>query len=254
MRGFGLCSRVLTSYVLAALVVSGSPQSVSAEAPAKVSGLATVDDLTGEAKACAERLNAAVASEEAFKKAMDARLVNQDAGVLACMAQGLVEHEGAASSGINATGLRTAALAARSAKDMTAAKAAVDAINAALKGEGPTADKEHPWNKLTGLGRMMEDLNSRQAKLRRVLRRPKDLKTESRDAAVMAVLALAMEADTHEVKKPEEIPAWQSMSKDYRVLMGELAAAMREGKADVAQAKFAASGQLCAACHEKFRD
>jgi len=247
-------SFVVALSALAGLGVLANGQSVRAEAPAKIAELATAEELAGEAKACAERISAAVASEEAFKKAMEARMINQDGGVLACVAQGLVEHEKGAATGINATGLRDAALAARAAKDMAGAKAAVEAIQTALKGEGKVGEKEHPWNKLTGMGRMMEDLNARQAKLRRSLRRPKNLAEDSRDAAVMAVLALAMEVDTHEVKKPEEIPQWQTMAKDYRVLMGEVAAAMRAGKADVAQEKFNSSGQLCTSCHEKFRD
>lgn len=236
-----------------AAVACGSSRAALAAAPAKISELATVEELAGEARALAAKLTEATADEAAFKRAMEARTVNQDGGVLAVVAQALVEHEKGKDAGIKGPALRDAALQARAAKELAVAQQAVAAINAAIKGEGPDGAVEHPWNKLTGMGRMMVDLELRQGRLRRAFRRPKDLPSKSQDAAVMAVLALSMEVDTHEVKKPEDIPQWTAWSQEYRKNMADLAAAMRAGNAEEAQKLFNQSGMACDQCHEKFR-
>ena len=113
---------------------------------------------------------------------------------------------------------------------------------------------EHPWNKLINMHRMMEEMNYRNSRLRRSLKRPRKLQEDAGHATVLTVLALAMEADTHEVKKKEEIPLWNKMSREYSTGMSKLAKAMLEKKAEVAQEIFNGSANSCESCHEKFRD
>ncbi len=71
---------------------------------------------------------------------------------------------------------------------------------------------------------------------------------------MLTVLALAMEADTHEVKDKKDLPQWNEWSRQYSTSMAQLAATMRDGKADAAKEIFNASGKVCNDCHAKFRD
>ena len=78
--------------------------------------------------------------------------------------------------------------------------------------------------------------------------------TSCKPGAVLTVLALAMEADTHEVKKEAELPAWKKFSVSYRTNVAKLTAAMKAKNADEARALFAASNKACTECHAQFRD
>ena len=226
-----------------------------AAAPTKVSELISVEDLVTEAKDRVEKLKESVASEEAFKKAVADKMVGRDAGILAVAAQGLVEHDKGKDAGISAASLRDAAVVLRRAKTQADAKVAVDKAVASLEGKGDAAAvAEYSWNKLTGMHAMMDEIEARQTKLRGALAKPRNLVRDSRHASLIALLAVAMEEDTHEVKKPEEIPQWKAMAKEYRDTMSQISVAMKAGDGAKANELFKTSGQSCTACHEKFRD
>lgn len=236
------------------LLVGSLLWQVQAEAPVKVTDVVDLNSAVAEAKAKAEKLTANVADADVFAKAIESKAIAQDAGVLACLAQAITEHAQSKDSGIAGPSLRDAALALRNAKQLPEAKTALDRVNAALKGEkSGEAAVDHPWNKLVNMHRMMEEINARNASLRRTLRRPRDLEKQAGDATVLVVMGLAMEADTHEVKNPDDIPIWNKMSRDYSTGMSKLQKAMLEKKADEALTLFNASADSCKQCHEKFR-
>ena len=246
--------RVVWSAVVV-LVASTLLWQAQAAAPVKVTLVVDLNSAVTEAKAKAEKLAASVADEESFAKALKEKIIAQDAGVLACLAQAITEHDKGKDSGVAGPTLRDSALALRNAKKLADAKTALAGVNAALKGQA--SDKsvaEHPWNKLINMHRMMEEINYRNSRLRRSLKRPRKLQEDAGHATVLTVLALAMEADTHEVKKKEEIPLWNKMSREYSTGMSKLAKAMLEKKAEVAQEIFNGSANSCESCHEKFRD
>jgi hypothetical protein len=226
---------------------------VQAGAPVKVTGVVDINLAATEAKAKIEKLDALVADEAAFAKAVEDKVIAQDAGVLACLAQAISEHEKGKATGIAGPALRDAALSLVKAKKLADAQAALKTAHAALKGEGQ-GEAEHPWNKLINMHRMMEEMNYRTSRLRRALRRPRKLQADAGHATVLVVLGLAMEADTHEVKNKEEIPIWNKMSREYSTDMSKLAKAMLEKKADIAKEIFKGSADSCKHCHEKFRN
>jgi len=238
-----------------AMLYAGSVVPAFAAAPAKVSEIITVEELVAEAKERVAKLGESVANEEAFKKALEEKSVGRDGGVLAVTAQAITEHDKGKDSGIAGPTLRDAALVLRKTKSFDEAKAAVVKAQSALVGKADVAAvAEHPWAKLTGMHAMMDEIESRQQKVRRALAKPRDLPKSSQHAAVIAMLALAMEEDTHEVKKPNEIPQWKAMAKDYRDTLSKVAAGMRANKPDDASNAFNGSAKICTACHEKFRD
>lgn len=227
---------------------------VDGAAPAKVTELLDARQLAVEAKAKAVKIGQSTADEAAFGRAMEHKTIATDAGVIACLAQALVEHKKGKESGIAAASLRDAAIKLSKVKKLEDAKEGLAAVEAALAGKKTEAAKDHPWNKLINMHRMMEEMEYREGRLRRTLRRPRKLPEDSSHATVLTVLALAMEADTHEVEDEKALPAWKKFSVDYRTNVANLAAAMKANKADEAKEFFAASNKRCVDCHAQFRD
>ena len=227
---------------------------VDGAAPAKVTELLDAKQLAAEAKAKAVKIGQSTADEAAFGRAMEHKTIATDAGVIACLAQALVEHEKGKESGIAAASLRDAAIKLSKAKKLEDAKEGLAAVEAALAGKKTEAEKDHPWNKLINMHRMMEEMEYREGRLRRTLRRPRKLPEDSSHATVLTVLALAMEADTHEVKKEAQLPAGIKFSVGYRTNVAKLTTAMKANKADEARALLAASNKVCTECHAQFRD
>lgn len=247
MKKLALAASTVALVVMLLLPVDGA-------APAKVTELLDAGQLATEVKEKAVKLGQSTADEKAFERAIEFKTIATDAGVIACLAQALVEHEKGKESGIAAASLRDAAIALSKAKKLDEAREGLAAVEAALAGKETEAEKEYPWNKLINMHRMMEEMEYREGRLRRTLRRPRTLERDSSHATVLTVLALAMEADTHEVKKEADLPKWKTWSQDYRTNVAKLAAAMKENKADEANRLFAASNKVCTECHAVFRD
>lgn len=225
---------------------------VQAEAPLDVTSSISIEVAIAETKAHVAALEKLVQNPEQFAE-VDEEELRQVAGMVAVFGQVLVEHKKGKSSGIAAAALRDAALKLRPGKPYEAAAAALKQVQAAMQGQGEGAAK-HPWNKLIGMYPMMEEMNARQAKTLRAARRPRRPLEDSGHAATLAVLAIAMYADTHEVKNEADIAEWQRMSKEYHETMVKLAAALNDKDADAAKPLAAKGAKSCGACHEKFRD
>lgn len=244
---------LLTSSLLAAFAVYLVP--AWGEAPQKVAEIATVEDLVAEIAAKVELLGQQVASADAFAKTLEKKEVNQAAGVVACMAQAIVEHPDKAKAKFHAADLRDAAVLLRAAKTFDDATKLYAAVKDAHAGKSAgTAKPEAEWNKLTGLGRMMEEVNGRSATIRRGLRRLAKPEETARDCSTLAILALAMEVDTHEVKDPTQLPLWKELSVKYRAEMIAMSKAVRAKDTAKATEHFTAANEACNKCHEKIRD
>ncbi len=227
---------------------------VDAAAPVKLASVAPIGDLTAEVKAIIVRLDGFVADKESYTAATDDKKIQQAAGVLACLAQAVAEHEKKAEAKFSAPNLRDAAIAVRDSKTLGDAKKTLDVVKKVHSGEATGEAKvEFPWNKLINLHRVMEEVNARNSKLRRVIRRPKDPQTESLHASTLAVLAVAIHADTHEVKDKKDIGKWQDLSLSYQKSMTSLAAAMKTKDAS-SKTLYLAGAKSCSACHEAFRN
>lgn len=224
-----------------------------AGAPADLATVAPVGDLAAEAGAKVEMLQDYLKDESSYAEAKK-RNVPQAAGVLACLGQAIAEHPAADEVQISGADLRDAALALRKAASYEDAASALAAAKSALAGEATgSAEADHAWNKLIGMHAMMEEINARNSKIRRAVRRLRDPETDSLHATTMAVLALAMYADTHEVKNENDIPQWQQHAREFRENMTATAEAMKNKDADGAREVWLKGVKSCSACHDQFR-
>ena len=249
-----MCRRWILS-LSAITALSLSLLSAWGEAPQKVVEIATVDDLVAEINAKVELLGQQTANAESFAKTLEKKEVNQAAGVIACMAQAIVEHPDKAKAKFHAADVRDAAVLLRAASTFEDAAKLVASVKEAHAGKSAgTAKAEAEWNKLTSQGRMMEEINSRSATIRRGLRRLQKPDETARDCATLAILALAMEVDTHEVKDPAQLPLWKELSVKYRSEMIAMTKAVRAKDTAKATEHFTAANEACNKCHEQIRD
>jgi hypothetical protein len=225
------------------------------DAPQKVVEVATVEDLSAEIADKLALLDMQLASADEYAKTLEKKEVPQAAGVVACMAQAIVEHPDKAKAKFHAADVRDAAVTLKNAKSFEDAAKALGSLKEAQAGKSAgTAKPDADWNKLVGMGRMMEEINTRSSSIRRALRRLQEPDKIARDCSTLAVLALAMEADTHEVKDPAQLPLWKELSAKYRSEMIGMAKAVRAKDSAKASEHLAAANMACNQCHEKIRD
>ncbi|HLQ45705.1 MAG TPA: hypothetical protein VK137_13295, partial [Planctomycetaceae bacterium] len=167
----------------------------------------------------------------------------------------IVEHPDKAKAKFHAADLRDAAVALGSAKAFDEATQLFTAVQQAHIGKSSgTAQPDAEWNKLIGLGRVMEEINGRSATVRRGLRRLQKPDETARDCTILAVLALAMEVDTHAVKDKAQLPLWKDLSAKYRSEMTSMAKAVRAKDTAQANEHFTAANEACDKCHKQIRD
>jgi hypothetical protein len=228
--------------------------SAFAAAPAKLDDTAPVADIVLEVDGKIALLEKALASDESFEAAREKDVI-QSFGVLACMGQALAEHTGHAEAKFSGPALREAALGFKADGGIAEAREALEAVKTARAGGGKTdAATEHDWDKLVDMHAMMEEVNARNAKLVPIFRRPRGRPEEAAHASTIAILALAMEADTSTVDGEENIALWQRLSREYREKMTEVATAVRAKDGKTAREHFDRANEICDQCHEKLRD
>lgn len=226
---------------------------IDAAAPTDVTKALLVEDLADEAGDLAKKLGNALESEASFARATEQNTVVRGAGVIACLAQAIAEHKDAGKTDVAPTALRQAALQLAETDNLADAKAALEVVNAALKGEGAKGKVEHAWDELVDMNSMMQELELRQVALRRVLARPRRLPRSTGDATVIAALSMTMEVDTYGLEG-DDAKQWIGWSKKYREAMSSLVTAMKDDDAKKAQEIFKASEQNCVDCHKVHRD
>jgi hypothetical protein len=246
---------------IACLSMAGSLSAIGlipvfAAAPTDVGPVASIEAILLEVDSKIEVLSGALESAEKFEMAKE-KDVWQAFGVISVMGQAIAEHPQKADAPFSGPALRDAALQYYAGRGLTyeQAQAAFAAVQEARQGGGATdAAADYEWNKLIRMHPMMEEINSRNAKLLSVFRRPRGRPEEAGHATTIALLSLAMYADTHEVKNEADIPQWQAWATEYREKMVAVAAAVQEKDGAKARELFDAANETCDACHEKFRD
>lgn len=248
--------RSLVGLALLGSVVALSLIPAFAAAPAEVASIASIEAIQFEVDSKIEVLTGALESAEKFEMLKE-KDVWQAFSVLSVLGQAVAEHPQKADAPFSGPALRQAALQYYAGRGLTyeQAQAALAAVQEARQGGGATdAPVEFEWNKLTRMHPMMEEINARNAKLVGVFRRPRGRPEEAGHATTIALLALPMYADTHEVKNEADIPQWQEWAAEYREQMVAVAAALQEKDGTKAREHFDAANETCDACHEKFRD
>ncbi|MCA9080258.1 MAG: hypothetical protein KDA58_06840 [Planctomycetaceae bacterium] len=245
----------LTIFTCLFLSSLGIGTTATAAAPVPINAeLIPIGELVVEVDSRVKELEGFLATADVYEENRE-EAVRQAFGVLACVAQAIAEHADAATVKIQGPALRDAALQFKKTSTLDEAKAALAAIQAAHVGTSTVeAAAEHPWNKLINMHPMMEEINARNAKLLRVFRRIRGNDDEVAHASTLVVLALAMQADTHEVKKEADLPKWEQWSVEYRTQMLEVAKAIRAKDAKSAREWFDKANATCDACHEVFQE
>jgi hypothetical protein len=229
-----------------------------AAAPAKIASVAPITDVVAEAEAKIKGLEEALATENSYRENKGTSIPTA-AGVLAVLAQAVVESEEKAAWQPAAADLRDAARAVAAAKSYDEAKTGLLAIKDAHGGKTSGAKPEAEWNKLSGLKQVMKEINSRAGKLRRATKKKEPTEAEfaeaARDASVMAVLGLAAHDDTHEVKsgKAEDIADWKKFSKEFQIQLSAASAAFKKKDMAAGGDAWKKGNAACTECHNKFR-
>ena len=235
-----------------ALVLGLGVAVCEAGAPLKLEGIAPAASLVAEVADRVDEVAKGLESAEGYKDS--AKTVKQAASVIAILGQTLTELP--EDSPLKAAGpsLRDAAITIARAKTYEEAHAGLPKLVAAAKGDvNPEAVAEFDWAKLSRMHPTMEELNGQATKFRRVLRRPKDPEAESRHVALMALVAVTVYADTHEVKNPADLPKWHEFATAFHGELSQSAVAMRAGETEKAGQHFTTAMQQCAKCHEQFK-
>lgn len=223
-------------------------------APAKVDETAPVADIVLEVDGKIELLDKVLSSEERFQAAKEKDVV-QSFGVLACMGQALAEHAGRAEAKFSGPALREAALSFNAEGGLEEARTVLEAVKTARAGGGNTAaPAEHDWDKLVDMHAMMEEINARNARLVPVFRRPRGRPEEAGHASTIAILSLAMEADTSDVSDEADVALWRDWSREYRRKMSAVATAVRAKDGKTGRELFDQANEICDQCHKKLRD
>jgi hypothetical protein len=249
---------VLLCISLVALALSSLLPSYAA-APAKITAVAPVGILVGEADARIKLLEENLASNDTYIQAKGKKIPDE-AGALSVLAQAIVESEEKATWQATAADVRDGAKALGAAKSYDEAKTALAAIKEARGGKNGSANPEHEWNKLAKLGTLMNNVSARNNKFRRVTKKKDPTDAEAAeyagDAAVSAVLALAIGEDTHEVKskKQEDIDLWKKFARDFQAQMSAASAAYSKKDVTAAADAWKKSATICNDCHGKFKE
>jgi hypothetical protein len=148
----------------------------------------------------------------------------------------------------------SAAQALAKASDYASAQAGLAGVKGAIEGKSKHGP-ELAWNKkVASLGQLMKQVTSTDARLRRNLRRFDRLAADNAQcAALLAVIAQAAIADTHEVKDSADLPKWYQWCGDMRDAAAGVNRAIKAkdpAAADVAAKRLM---QACDDCHSVFQ-
>ena len=218
----------------------------------KLSDVASAEDLVAEVMVTLQEIERCLMSPESYQASATAG--RRYAKQLAVFAQALAEHEHESKLKSLAPGVRDAALRFAQTKSFEDAKAGMQQLNQMIDGTGSSESSlEYDWSKLATLHELMDLMRERAELTRKALRRPKDPMRESRHPAMMAILAMAIDAHADQYRQSSDSPEWHSASLDLQREMTKMSQSIRVGEKDAAIEHFANGYQACDRCHERFK-
>ena len=246
LRGIALMGIALIGIALIGITA------LSAAPAIKFSEVVSIEDLTAEIPLAIDEIERSLISEESFEKsaAKSRRLAVQ----LAIFAQALTEHDQDSSLKSRGPAVRDAAIQFSQTQAYPDARRHFESLKGFVDGEGSAIAKiEYDWSQLGSPRLLMDAMRDRSDVIRKGLRRPKDPVFESRQAAMMAVLALAIDEQANRWKNAEERPFWHSVSRDLQRSLTQTAQAIRSQDGSAALQNFTAAHAACDRCHEKLK-
>jgi cytochrome c556 len=243
---------ILLCAVLFGAFVGGAKFAVDPPAPPKVSTFAPAGDLIAQIDYYTKRMETALASEQEFDEAKQAR-ITKDANLMAVLAMHLSMHDSDHPLKKSAGAAVQAAQALSSATDFKSANAAYQEMAKALAGEASPGEAK--WAKVASMGQLMKQVSVINASLKRGLQ-PARLKSQAKkttgESATLAAIANSLLFDTHEVKSEADLPDWYEYSVEFRESAGALNAAIKTGKMAQVSPALKRMSTSCDTCHKKF--
>jgi len=240
------------SATLVAAVLATDPP-----AAPKVSSFAPAEDLVHQVNYFVERSVESLANKDDYPEANQSR-VKKDANTLALLALALALHDSDHSLKASAPALvgSAQALAAGSA-DYDKAKAALENVQKAAKGEGsPDAVKPTEWKKVGSQGQLMKQAQIVYNQLRRgtdARRFKRQVAENAGMAATLAVIGQSAVIDTHEVKNPADLGEWYKLAAEMRDSAAAVNAAIHAGSQEDSAKALQRMSANCEECHKRFR-
>lgn len=223
----------------------------------KLSTVAPVADLVTDAEAKIKELEEKLLKDNDTYTKGKKKQVPQAAGTLAMVAQAIAEHDEDSKLKKSAPDLRDAAISIAKSASFDDAKKGLAAAKEAIAGKASGAKLEHAWDKLIDMDSVMSEVNARNSILRKGATRGKpgdDKAAFARDASVLAVLGVVIEADTHLVKDKGDIEKWKGFSKELQKSSTEISKILKGGDQEAFKKAFLASSKSCSGCHSEIRD
>ncbi len=222
-----------------------------AAAPAKLSTVASVDDLNAELDACIVDIGEAMASGQSYSDCKE--MLKRASIQIALCAQALAEHELPSRRKVVGADLRDAALRVASSQSLPDAADAFASLKSVDGGEATgVAAAEYDWGKLARLGVSMSLMKYRSESLRRAMRKPGDVGIDSRHATAIALIALAVHSDERAMKNPAKKSRWEELALELQAHMTRAASAIK-AKDTSATDHFRMGMETCNTCHEEFK-
>lgn len=232
------------------LLVSATVVPVSGKAPIPISTVATIEELVAEVEASLKVIEEGVSDFDENEDAM-----RQAAGMLSVFGQAIAEHDDNKKTKIHGPALRDAAKVCIDASDSDDIKTSLVAIKAAIAGKvtGEEPKTEYDWYDLIEMYDMMEIIDQRNDKLRRVAKRPKGTMEERLLAIGPAVLTVAMHAQS-DYAEDEDVPNWNKLCVEYQESMTKFARAVEKKDRKTTSKMYFVGNKACTDCHREIRD
>lgn len=251
-------SKPIVLSLVVTVLIGASVYSADTAKKLKMSEIAPAEDLVAAVDAKIVALEKYVGDAATFKKSGEK--LTRDAGMLAVLAQAIVEHDQPSAWQKSAADVREAAMKLAAVESQGEATQLLQAVKDAKAGKLKGADAKADWDSLTDFDSLMSEvkmLNRNVGKAARKMRRGLDEEARNaaaRDAEVLAIIGLVIEADTNYLEEDSGIPKWKQYSVDQRTTGTELAAAFRANDAGGVKAAYSKFRKSCSGCHKEFRD
>ncbi len=222
------------------------------DAAPKFSTFASADDLAAEVKILTADLEKAVVDKSEYDSQVEGRFLRDGNTItLIAIALGLHDQDNPAKS--SAKAIAAAARKLAETKDYATTKAAIEALKAAVDGQG-TGSGELKWGKVATLNGLMKDqVPNINNKLKNSLRRFKKRAGEaSANAATMALIAENATLYVADTKKPAEGKKWTEFAAQMRAAAVDLAAKAHAGNEAGAKDAMEQLDKSCHDCHAVF--
>ena len=253
--------RTCLSIVGAGVLVLTAHSRCQADPPAApaVSTFAPTDDLLSLVNQHIAQCEKALADPTDWDA--QSRVVKRDANTLVVIAQALALHDEDHQLKAGGSGLYAATQQLAAALDHATAQQALSQVKAAAGGEATGANTtgaaDVSWTaKSASLGPLMKQVTFQFNRLKRNTRGDRLAKQAAETtcgATLLAVIAQAVQADTHEVKDPADTDKWYQLTAAMRDASAQLRSTIATGDAAATAESLAALDKTCKSCHEVFR-